>query len=208
MYTLCYHSSSGETLTFCLEIKKISIQITVRPETKILDPMKCTTKDGVTNIFKNVQVWQIFSDLFPNVKVVTSLRLISQNDVPTSHIELRIVFLRNSLYAKVISSVNSDRVFGLVSKFGDHMKKVLIYDRIAQGIQDFCANNSIDEVYNARFVELSTSVQASLISSMTRLANDGLNILNLFIPKPDIPPAIAANYREVKIQNKSGFNYD
>ena len=32
------------------------LQITVRPETKFLDPMKCTTKDGVSNIFKNVQV--------------------------------------------------------------------------------------------------------------------------------------------------------
>jgi len=146
---------SGPGVHTCTPFVTTVLQITVRPETKILDPMKCTTKDGVTNIFKNVQV---------------------------------------------ISSVNSDRVFGLVSKFGDHMKKVLIYDRIAQGIQDFCANNSIDEVYNARFVELSTSVQASLISSMTRLANDGLNILNLFIPKPDIPPAIAANYREVKIE--------
>ena len=104
------------------------------------------------------------------------------------------------MYAKVISSVNPERVFALVSKFGDHMKKVLIYDRIAQGIQDFCANNSIDEVYNSRFVELSTSVEMSLNSSMTKLADNGLNILNLFIPKPDIPPAIAANYREVIIQ--------
>merc|ERR1719410_2759482 len=80
------------------------------------------------------------------------------------------------------------------------MKNVLIYDRIAQGIQDFCANNSIDEVYNTRFVDLSQSVLVSLNSSMAKLSNQGLNILNLFIPKPDIPPAIAANYREVKIE--------
>ena len=49
---------------------------------------------------------------------------------------------------KVISAINQDSVFDLISKFGDHMKNVLIYDRIAQGIQDFCANNSIDEVCN------------------------------------------------------------
>ena len=115
----------------------------------------------------------------------------------------------NWWHAKVISSVNADRVFALVSKFGDHMKKVLIYDRIAQGIQDFCANNSIDEVYNSRFVELSTSVEMSLNSSMTRLADNGLNILNLFIPKPDIPPAIAANYREVIDKyNQIGNNHE
>ena len=80
------------------------------------------------------------------------------------------------------------------------MKKVLIYDRIAQGIQDYCANNSIDEVYNSKFVELSASVENSLREAMVRLSNSGINILNLFIPKPDIPPAIAANYREVKIE--------
>ena len=91
-------------------------------------------------------------------------------------------------------------MYHLVSKFGDHMKKVLIYDRIAQGIQDFCANNSIDEVYNSRFVDLSQSVLESLSVAMTKLSDSGLNILNLFIPKPDIPPAIAANYREVKIE--------
>ena len=91
-------------------------------------------------------------------------------------------------------------MYHLVSKFGDHMKKVLIYDRIAQGIQDFCANNSIDEVYNSRFVDLSQSVLESLSVAMAKLSDSGLNILNLFIPKPDIPPAIAANYREVKIE--------
>ena len=101
---------------------------------------------------------------------------------------------------KVISSIENDRVFHLVSKFGDDMKKVLIYDRIAQGIQDFCANNSIDEVYNSRFVDLSQSVVESLNIAMIKLSDSGLNILNLFIPKPDIPPAIAANYREVKIE--------
>ena len=66
------------------------------------------------------------------------------------------------------------------------MKKVLIYDRIAQGIQDYCANNSIDEVYNTKFVQLSASVQQSLSNSLEKLFPGGINILNLFIPKPDI----------------------
>ena len=117
------------------------LRVNVRPETKFLDPMKCTTKDGVSNIFKNVQV---------------------------------------------ISSINTDRIFQLVSKYGNDMKKVLIYDRIAQGIQDYCANNSIDEVYNTKFVQLSASVQQSLSDSLEKLFPGGINILNLFIPKPDI----------------------
>ena len=55
------------------------------------------------------------------------------------------------------------------------------------------------QVYNTRFVDLSQSVLVSLNTSMAKLSNQGLNILNLFIPKPDIPPAIAANYREVTL---------
>ena len=46
-----------------------------------------TIRDGVSNVFKNVQI---------------------------------------------ISSVDKDRVFDLVSKFGDNMKSILIYDRVAQ----------------------------------------------------------------------------
>ena len=132
-----------------------TLQVTVRPETKFLDPMKCTTKDGVSNIFKNVQV---------------------------------------------ISSINPAKIFQLVSKYGNDMKKVLIYDRIAQGIQDYCANNSIDEVYNTKFVELSVSVQESLTNSLEKLFPGGLNILNLFIPKPDIvsmlllPESLSSSY--------------
>lgn len=146
---------TGPGIHTCAPFVTSVLQVTVRPETRIMDPMKCTTKDGVSNVFKNVQI---------------------------------------------ITSVNVDRVYDLVTKFGNDMKKVLIYDRIAQGIQDFCANNSIDEVYNSKFVELSSSVENSLRESMIRLSDSGINILNLFIPKPDIPPAIAANYREVKIE--------
>ncbi len=33
-----------------------SSQIKVRPETKYLDPLVCTTRDGVKNVFRDVQV--------------------------------------------------------------------------------------------------------------------------------------------------------
>ena len=47
---------SGPGIHTCTPFVTTVLQITVRPETKILDPMKCTTKDGVSNVFKNVQV--------------------------------------------------------------------------------------------------------------------------------------------------------
>lgn len=34
--------------------------------------------------------------------------------------------------------------------------------------------------------------------SITRLAANGIKVLNLVIPKPEIPPDIAANYKQVR----------
>eukprot|EP00091_Calanus_sinicus_P008811 TRINITY_DN21022_c0_g1_i1.p1 TRINITY_DN21022_c0_g1~~TRINITY_DN21022_c0_g1_i1.p1 ORF type:complete len:249 (-),score=69.55 TRINITY_DN21022_c0_g1_i1:56-802(-) len=131
------------------------LQVTIRPETRYLNALKCTTSDGVVNVFRDIQV---------------------------------------------ISSLNKEKIFDLILSFGNDIKQVLVYDRISEGIQSFCANHSIDEVYNTKFIEIEESVKASLNISIDKFAQDAIIIWNLFIPKPEIPPAIAANYREVKIE--------
>lgn len=101
---------------------------------------------------------------------------------------------------QVISSLKEDKVFQLVLKFGNDVKKILLHDRINEGISMFCANNSIDEVYNTKFIFLQDFVKERLNFSINVMANHSLVVWNLFIPKPEIPPAIAQNYREVKIE--------
>jgi len=101
---------------------------------------------------------------------------------------------------QVISSLVEDKLRAMITRFGDDIKQVLVYDRIGEAIQNFCANNSIDEVYNTRFLEIEPFVKAQLNDSISKLSEDTIIIWNLFIPKPDIPPAIAQNYREVKIE--------
>ncbi|TRY77064.1 hypothetical protein TCAL_08349 [Tigriopus californicus] len=131
-------------------------QIKVRPETKFLDPMICTTQDGVRNVFRDVQV---------------------------------------------ISSIDKTQVLPLVRSFGTKMKEILIYERITEAVQVFCANNSIDEVYNTRFLDIIIFVNKTLQTNLDRFAPKGaILIWNVFLPKPEVPPAIAANYREVKIE--------
>jgi len=130
-------------------------QIMVRPETYYLNPLECTTSDGVVNVFREIAV---------------------------------------------ISSLEKETVRSLVQTFGVDVKQVLLYDRVTEGIQAFCANHSIDEVFNTKFINLKESVQVYLNLSITRFAKDGITVWNLHIPKPQIPPAIAANYREVKIE--------
>ena len=40
----------------------------------------------------------------------------------------------------------SQQVIDLVRQYGTHLKNLLIYDRVVEAVQRFCANHSIDEV--------------------------------------------------------------
>ena len=64
--------------------------------------------------------------------------------------------------------------------------------------------NSISfcQVYNTRFLEIVTFVNTTLHRDLERLTpRGGVIIWNIFLPKPDVPPAIAANYRQVKVRD-------
>merc|ERR1719384_2538578 len=50
------------------------------------------------------------------------------------------------------------------------------------------------------FLDIVDKVQKNVEFSIKRLSNDSIKILNLVIPKPDIPRDIAANYKAVKVQ--------
>ena len=48
---------------------------------------------------------------------------------------------------------------GNVVVYKKNKYQVLLYDRVTEGIQAFCANHSIDEVFNTKFINLKESVQ-------------------------------------------------
>ena len=56
------------------------------------------------------------------------------------------------------------------------------------------------QVYNTKFLEVVHNVKKNVEKSIVRLGMNGIKILNLVIPKPDIPRDIAANYKAVKVQ--------
>ena len=101
---------------------------------------------------------------------------------------------------QVISEVNSAKVVGLVKKYGLEFHKTLVFDRISEKIISFCAKHTIDEVYNTKFMEIVKTVEEETKKTITKLGNGGISIHHLTIPKPDIPPDIAKNYKEVKVQ--------
>merc|ERR1712226_1387439 len=104
---------------------------------------------------------------------------------------------------QVISNVEQGSLIPLVKKFGLGFREVLIFDRIAEELRIFCANHTIDEVYNSMFLDIVRHVKTNVEESIDRLGQEGITgvkILNLVIPKPDIPSDIAANYKQVKVQ--------
>merc|ERR1711982_105674 len=55
-------------------------------------------------------------------------------------------------------------------------------------------------VYNTMFLDIVDTVLTNVRISIKRLGEEGVEILNLVIPKPEIPSDIAHNYKQVKVQ--------
>ena len=62
--------------------------------------------------------------------------------------------------------------------------QVLVYDRIQEGIQSFCANNSIDEVYNTKFLLIEGYVKEQLNASIAKVDMPFLGAKGKFISAP------------------------
>jgi len=100
----------------------------------------------------------------------------------------------------VLSKTTKGKVVTLIKKFGIDFKKVLIEDRIKEDLRIFCANKTIDEVYNEQFLQIVQAVRDEVDTKIQDLGEGGVQILNLVIAKPDIPQDIAQNYKQVKVQ--------
>lgn len=127
-------------------------QVQIRPRTDTLPVMASITRDGIQNVFKDVQV---------------------------------------------ITRVDVDQVVYLVQRFGLVFREALVYDRVKEELRIFCANNTIDDVYNAKFLDIVAEVRRNVVAAIERLGRGGIEVMNLMIPKPEIPEDIALNYMQV-----------
>jgi regulator of protease activity HflC (stomatin/prohibitin superfamily) len=99
---------------------------------------------------------------------------------------------------QVLSDVNTAMLVPLIRKYGIEFRKPLVYDRIREELRTFCAQHTIDEVYNSKFLSIVAAVKENVEKSIERLGKDSIKILNLVIPKPVIPSDIASNYKLVR----------
>ena len=94
----------------------------------MLMPMAIVTRDGIQNVFKDVQI---------------------------------------------ISRVDVDKVVFMVQRFGLVFRQALVYDRVKEELRIFCANNTIDDVYNAKFLDIVGEVKRNIVTSIERCICDG-----------------------------------
>merc|ERR1719195_611047 len=99
-----------------------------------------------------------------------------------------------------ITTIKKDKIITMTKQFGVDFKNVLVFDRIKENLRIFCANHTINEVYNTLFLSIVQQVLTNVRTSIVRLGEDGIEILNLVVPKPEIPADIAHNYKQVKVQ--------
>ena len=101
---------------------------------------------------------------------------------------------------KVLSRVDEAHLISLIRMFGMSFRQYLLYDRISEELRTFCANHTLDDVYNQMFLDIVPIVKKNVEKYINRLGISGIKILNITIPKPDIPRDIAANYEAIKVQ--------
>merc|ERR1712025_80545 len=83
----------------------------------------------------------------------------------------------------VITRVTKEKLVFMAKKYGVDFKQSLVFDRIKEELRIFCANHTIDQVYNTKFLDIVQHVKANVELSIRRLGQEGVEILNLDIPK-------------------------
>ena len=68
----------------------------------------------------------------------------------------------------------------MVKAYGSEFKRTLVYDRIKEDLRIFCANNTIDDVYNVKFLDIVEQVKTNVKTSISRLGEVGGTNNDLF----------------------------
>merc|ERR1711936_383554 len=123
-----------------------------------------------------------------------------QERVTEPGVHFMMPFIEDFREIQAITTIKKDKIITMTKQFGVEFKNVLIYDRIKENLRIFCANHTINEVYNTLFLSIVQQVLTNVRTSIVRLGEDGIEILNLVVPKPEIPADIAHNYKQVKVQ--------
>ncbi len=68
------------------------------------------------------------------------------------HEDGTVLTLSLSIAKQVLSDVDVKELVNMIRYYGMEFKHALVFDRIREELRIFCANHTIDEVYNTMFL--------------------------------------------------------
>ena len=106
----------------------------------------------------------------PFIVDVVEIKIRPETDVLDSIVSTTKDGIQNTFNdIQVITSIKMDNLVYMLKNFGPKFKKALVFDRIKEELRIFCANSTIDEVYNTKFLEIVDKVKINVVESIARL---------------------------------------
>ena len=94
----------------------------------------------------------------PETDILTSTSAITKDGIQNTFNDIQ-----------VITSIRMDNLVYMLKNYGPQFKKALVFDRIKEELRIFCANSTIDEVYNTKFLAIVDKVRLNVKDSIDRL---------------------------------------
>ena len=106
----------------------------------------------------------------PFIVEVVEIQIRPETDILTSTSAITKDGIQNTFNdIQVITSIRMDNLVYMLKNYGPQFKKALVFDRIKEELRIFCANSTIDEVYNTKFLAIVDKVRINVIESIDRL---------------------------------------
>ena len=106
----------------------------------------------------------------PFIVEVVEIKIRPETDVLTSPSAITKDGIQNTFNdIQVITSIKMDNLVYMLKNYGPQFKKALVFDRIKEELRIFCANSTIDEVYNTKFLAIVDKVRLNVKDSIERL---------------------------------------
>ena len=99
----------------------------------------------------------------------------------------------------MISDVEVTQLVAMIRQYGMEFKEALVYDRIREELRIFCANHTIDEVYNTMFLVGELFYQLYYQRSLVKLSMVPLERERKVLTTPLRRPTVATSPGKVYI---------
>ena len=124
----------------------------------------------------------------PFIVEVVEIKIRPDTDVLTSTSAITKDGIQNTFNdIQVITSIKMDNLVYMLKNYGPQFKKALVFDRIKEELRIFCANSTIDEVYNTKFLAIVEKVRLNVKESIDRLGEVSCHGNYLCIIKTNYP---------------------